>query len=121
MSTSSVPIYLRKERTPLRLTLSIIGWFFISLLALFVIFPFVWMILTSFKTEKDVFSLPAQLWPAHWTFSAYTEIWKELPFARLFLNSVIFAGGVTVISVFLDSLAAYALARLNFPGKNLAF
>jgi multiple sugar transport system permease protein len=44
-----------------------------------------------------------------------------LPFARLFLNSVIFAGGVTVISVVLDSFAAYALARLDFPGKNIAF
>jgi multiple sugar transport system permease protein len=121
MSTSAVPIYMRKQRTPLRLTLSILGWILISLVALFVVFPFVWMILTSFKTEKDVFALPAQLWPAHWSFSAYSEIWKELPFARLFLNSVIFAGGVTVISVVLDSFAAYALARLDFPGKNIAF
>ncbi|MCU1471789.1 MAG: carbohydrate transporter permease [Glaciihabitans sp.] len=121
MSTSSLPVYLRHQRTPLRLTLTIIGWVVISLIALFVVFPFVWMILTSFKTEKDVFALPAQLWPAHWSFLSYSEIWKELPFARLFLNSVIFAGGVTVISVVFDSFAAYALARLDFPGKNIAF
>jgi multiple sugar transport system permease protein len=104
MSTSSLPVYLRQKRTPLRLTLTIVGWVVISLIALFVVFPFLWMILTSFKTEKDVFSLPGQL-----------------PFARLFLNSVIFAGGVTVISVVFDSFAAYALARLDFPGKNIAF
>lgn len=121
MSTSSVPIYLRKQRTPLRLTLTILGWIVVCLVALFVVFPFVWMVLTSFKTEKDVFALPAQLWPAHWSFSAYADIWKELPFARLFLNSVVFAGGVTIISVVLDSMAAYALARLDFPGKNIAF
>jgi multiple sugar transport system permease protein len=121
MSTSSVPIYLRKQRTPLRLTLTILAWVLICLVALFVVFPFVWMILTSFKTEKDVFAFPAQLWPAHWSFDAYSKIWQELPFARLFLNSVIFAGGVTVISVFFDSFAAYALARLDFPGKNIAF
>jgi multiple sugar transport system permease protein len=121
MSTSSVPVYLRKQRTPLRLTLSILGWVVICLVALFVVFPFLWMVLTSFKTEKDVFALPAQLWPAHWSFAAYSKIWQELPFARLFLNSVIFAGGVTVISVVLDSFAAYALARLDFPGKNIAF
>jgi multiple sugar transport system permease protein len=121
MSTSAVPIYMRKQRTPLRLTLTIISWVLISLVALFVVFPFVWMVLTSFKTEKDVFALPAQLWPAHWSFDAYSKIWQELPFARLFLNSVIFAGGVTVISVVLDSFAAYALARLDFPGKNIAF
>jgi multiple sugar transport system permease protein len=121
MSTSSVPVYMRKERTPLRLALTILAWAVISLVALFVVFPFVWMVLTSFKTEKDVFALPAQLWPAHWSLDAYSKIWQELPFARLFLNSVIFAGGVTVISVVLDSLAAYALARLDFPGKNIAF
>lgn len=121
MSTSQLPIYLRTRRTPLRLALSIIGWFFICIFAAFVIFPFVWMILTSFKTDKDVFQLPGQLWPAHWTFAAYANIWKELPFARLFLNSVIFAGGVTVLSVFFDSLTAFALARLDFPGKNIAF
>ncbi|MCU1421335.1 MAG: carbohydrate transporter permease [Microbacteriaceae bacterium] len=121
MSTSSVPIYLREKRTPLRLTLTILGWALIVVVALFVIFPFVWMVLTSFKTEKDVFALPAQLWPAHWSLEGYANIWKELPFARLFLNSVIFAGGVTVISVLFDSMAAYALARLDFPGKNIAF
>ena len=121
MSTSSVPIYLRETRTPLRLALSILGWALVVIVALFVIFPFVWMILTSFKTEKDVFALPAQLWPAHWSLEGYANIWKELPFARLFLNSVIFAGGVTVISVLFDSMAAYALARLDFPGKNIAF
>lgn len=121
MSTDSLPVYLRHQRTPLRRVLSILLWVFVIVLALFVIFPFVWMVLTSFKTEKDIFALPAQLWPAHWSFAAYSKIWAELPFARLFLNSVIFAGGVTVISVFLDSLAAYALARLSFPGKNLAF
>lgn len=121
MSTDSLPAYLRHQRTPLRRVLSVLLWVFVIALALFVIFPFVWMVLTSFKTEKDIFALPAQLWPAHWSFDAYSKIWAELPFARLFLNSVIFAGGVTVISVFLDSLAAYALARLSFPGKNLAF
>ncbi len=121
MSTSSVPIYLREKRTPLRLTLSILGWALIVIVALFVIFPFIWMVLTSFKTSHDVFALPAQLWPAHWSFEGYANIWKELPFARLFLNSVIFAGGVTVISVLFDSMAAYALARLDFPGKNIAF
>ena len=120
MSTESLPLYLRHARTPLRLTLSIIGWALIVVVALFVIFPFVWMVLTSFKTDKDVFSLPSQLWPTHWSLTGYMNIWNELPFARLFLNSVIFAGGVTVLSVIFDSMAAYALARLDFPGKNIA-
>jgi multiple sugar transport system permease protein len=86
-----------------------------------VLLPFAWMVATSFKPEGDVFGYPLRLQPTHPTLANYTAIWHELPFARLVINSIIFAGGVTVASVFFDSLAAYALARLRFPGRTLAF
>jgi multiple sugar transport system permease protein len=89
--------------------------------AALILLPFAWMLGTSFKPESDVFGYPLRLQPTHSTFSNYVAIWHELPFARLVLNSVIFAGGVTVLSVFFDSLAAYALARLRFPGRTIAF
>jgi multiple sugar transport system permease protein len=121
MSTSRLPIYLRSKQTPLRQAFKIAGWVIVCLVAVLVLFPFIWMVLTSFKSDKDIFSLPGQLWPAHWSLTGYIEIWKELPFARLFLNSVIFAGAGAAFAVFFDSLAAYALARLDFPGKTIAF
>lgn len=121
MWTSPVPVYLRQRNTPLNLALRVIGWAAVCVFAAAVIFPFVWMVLTSFKTDKDIFSAPDQIWPAHWSVFAYFDIWAQLPFARLFFNSLAFAGGVTLLSVFFDSLAAYALARLDFPGKTLAF
>jgi multiple sugar transport system permease protein len=62
-----------------------------------------------------------RLQPTHPTFANYIGIWQQLPFLRLLVNSVVFAGGVTVSSVFFDSLAAYALARLRFPGRTVAF
>jgi multiple sugar transport system permease protein len=89
--------------------------------AFLTILPFLWMLGTSFKPESDVFGYPMRLQPTHPTLSNYTAIWSQLPFLRLVVNSVVFAGGVTVVSVFFDSLAAYALARLRFPGRNLAF
>jgi multiple sugar transport system permease protein len=89
--------------------------------AALILLPFAWMLGTSFKPESDVFGYPLRLQPTHPTFSNYVAIWHELPFARLVLNSVVFAGGVTVLSVFFDSLAAYALARLRFPGRTIAF
>lgn len=89
--------------------------------AVVIMLPFLWMLGTSFKPESDVFDYPLRLWPTHPTLSNYVDIWQQLPFARLVLNSVIFAGGVTVCSVFFDSLAAYALARLRFPGRRVAF
>jgi multiple sugar transport system permease protein len=89
--------------------------------AVLILLPFAWMLGTSFKPESDVFGYPLRLQPTHATFSNYVAIWHELPFARLVFNSVVFAGGVTLASVFFDSLAAYALARLRFPGRTVAF
>jgi multiple sugar transport system permease protein len=89
--------------------------------ALAMIFPFIWMVLTSLKPESEVVRYPPGLWPHHWTLRSYSDIWSRIPFARFFLNSVIFAGGVTAISLTLDSLTAYALARLRFPGRNAIF
>lgn len=89
--------------------------------AVLILLPFAWMLGTSFKPESDVFGYPLRLQPTHPTLSNYTAIWRELPFTRLVLNSVVFAGGVTIFSVFFDSLAAYALARLRFPGRTIAF
>ena len=89
--------------------------------AVIIALPFLWMLGASFKPESDIFGYPLRLQPTHPTFSNYVGIWHELPFFRLLVNSVVFAGGVTVCSVFFDSLAAYALARLRFPGRTLAF
>lgn len=89
--------------------------------AAIVLLPFVWMVAASLKTEPELFTAPTELLPGHPTTTAYSDVWQRIPLARFFLNSVIFAGGVTVLSLFLDSLAAYALARLRFRGRDLAF
>jgi len=89
--------------------------------AALVLLPFVWMVLGSFKPEMEFFHNPDQLLPVNPTLQAYTDVWSAIPLARFFVNSVVFAGGVTIISLFLDSLAAYALARLRFRGQRLFF
>jgi len=85
------------------------------------ILPFVWMIATSLKSDADIFRYPTDLLPHHPTLTGYRDVWSRIPFARFFVNSVIFAGGVTLISLFLDSLTAFALARLRFRGRELCF
>jgi len=111
----------RRRRRPLSYVASALTSVALLALAALVLIPFAWMVATSFKTQQDIFSHPNSLLPSEWTFAAYREVWQSLPFGRLVLNSVIFAVGVTVLSVFFDSIAAYALARLDFRGKNLAF
>lgn len=121
MSTETLPPYLLAERGFASRTLAAGAGLVVLAAAAFVAFPFVWMLLTSLRTQQEIFSAPGNLIPATFNLEAYVRIWSELPFARLFLNSVLFAGGATIISLFFDSLAAYALARLDFPGRTIAF
>lgn len=81
--------------------------------------PLVWMVLTSVKPETDIVTFPPRLFPRQFTLQHYIDVWHRIPFARLYLNTIVFAGGVTVISLFLDSMAAYALARLQFRGRGV--
>jgi multiple sugar transport system permease protein len=83
--------------------------------------PLVWMVLTSFKPEADIVDFPPRLWPAEWTISHYVDVWDRIPMARLYINTIVFAGTVTVLSLILDSMTAYALARLRFRGRNVVF
>ena len=89
--------------------------------ALIILFPLIWMFATSIKPESQIISAHPGLFSATVTGSNYVQAWKAIDFPRLFLNTVIFAGGVTILSLTFDSLTAYALARLDFPGKNVIF
>lgn len=93
----------------------------LSLISLAVFFPFCWLISTSLKPETQVVVYPPRLWPQTITLEAYTSIWYRIPFARFFMNTVVFAVGVTIISLTLDSFAAYAFARLQFWGRDVLF
>ncbi len=117
---SDVPVYARRGGWWWGLSRAT-KWVVLIGGAVIILLPFAWMLGTSFKPESDVFGYPLRLQPTHPTFANYIGIWQQLPFLRLLVNSVVFAGGVTVSSVFFDSLAAYALARLRFPGRTIAF
>jgi multiple sugar transport system permease protein len=89
------------------------------ILGLVMVFPFVWMLATSFKPAPDVYSL--SLLPAHPTLDNYVTALTRFPFPRWFANSLIVAGLTTISVAFFDSLAGYVLAKLQFPFKNVIF
>jgi multiple sugar transport system permease protein len=115
-ATATADAFERPSPLATTLTLVVLGG-----LALMIVFPFIWMLFTSLKPEAEIVTYPPELFPHTWTLENYGNVWSRIPFARLFLNSVLFAGGVTLISLTLDSMSAYALARLDFPGRNAVF
>jgi len=121
VSPGSTASHARTRARKRRLVGHILLYLGLAIASLVMIFPFIWMLLTSLKPESEVVRYPPQIWPHVWTLVSYANIWSRVPFARFFLNTVIFAGGVTCISLFLDSLTAYAVARLRFPGRDAIF
>lgn len=89
-------------------------------LSLLVIAPFAWMITTSLKSIDQVNKAPYLL-PHQFEFGNYAHALTAAPFARYYLNSVVMTVGIVVGHIVLDTLAAYALARLRFPGRDAIF
>jgi multiple sugar transport system permease protein len=89
--------------------------------ALLMFIPFIWSVVTSFKTLPD--SVRLTIFPNPFTFAAYDEVFNKLDpsLPRLFFNSGIIAVVVTITNVVLGSIAGYAFARLRFPGRELIF
>jgi len=81
--------------------------------------PVIIIVLTAFKPASEVNAFPPSLFPHQWTFANFKAIFSALPFGRLIANSFGFAGGVTLFALMFDSLAAYALARLDFRGSRI--
>ena len=95
---------------------------FLTLWGLFVLFPFYWMVLTSLKSYSayNAEFIP-QLFTLSPTFENYLEAFSAVPLADYFVNTVIFTVATTALMLFVSVLAAFAFARLNFPGRDLAF
>ena len=85
------------------------------------IFPFIWMISTSFKNEVDVMEFPIRIIPKVWNFTNYHEVWFESNFPTYYLNSIKVTGLTLLGDILLTTTAAYAFARLRFRGKEVIF
>lgn len=94
---------------------------FIYILAFFTIAPFLWMILTSVKDMGEIYVYPPKWFPSEFHFENYSNVFDAAPFGRYYLNSLFVAVTVTVGQLITCSMAAYAFARLKFPGRNILF
>lgn len=99
----------------------IIGAIILVVMALMIILPILWLIVSSFKSDADVIKWPPRFFPSVWTAVQYKYVVKVLPIIRMLVNTIMFAGGVTIISLLFDSMSAYAFARMQFKGKKVIF
>ncbi|MEU6649990.1 carbohydrate ABC transporter permease [Streptomyces sp. NPDC046900] len=98
-----------------RLTLTALA----VVLSLISIFPVLWMVTSAFKTRATV--TDGNLIPRDFTFDNFVYVFTEVPFARYLWNSFFISAVITVAALFFHSMAAYALARLRFPGREKLF
>ncbi|AMX84277.1 ABC transporter permease [Geobacillus subterraneus] len=90
--------------------------------AIITLIPFLWALSSSFKTLEEIVSGTMSFIPKQFTFDNYKQIFVEQElFPRWLLNSVIIAAAVTVLNLLFNSMAGYALARLQFPGRKPLF
>lgn len=105
----------RAKRT-ISLTLSYVA---LALVTYLMIFPLIIVVIVSFTPNAVTQTWPPKIIPSAWTLDNYTSLFQRLPIGRELLNTIVFAGAVTIISVFFDSLAAYGLSRVDFKGRGI--
>lgn len=89
--------------------------------ALVWLLPYAWMLSTSFKTLPEIVRAPSAPLPSGLSLSAYSEVLAAMPLGRYFLNTTIMAVAIALIQIVTALPAGYALAKLGFRGKGLAF
>ena len=93
---------------------------FLLIVAVSCLFPLLWMVSSSLKTQETIFS-DTSLIPQQPRWENYYLAWKEGGFGRYFINSIIYTASTVIGIVIVASLAAYAFSRFSFPGKNILF
>ena len=98
---------------------TVVAYLLLAVGSVVMFFPFVWMLLSSFKPLREIFQLTVL--PHTWTLGNFRQVLFQTAFPRWFLNSLVVAGISTVSVLFFCSLVGYTLTRLRFPGRNVIF
>jgi multiple sugar transport system permease protein len=86
-------------------------------IVLIVIFPLIWMVITSVKPQTELFRIPATFWPTEITFEHYRTLLEKTAFLKYMRNSVIISTSTTILVITVAVLGAYSLTRFTYPGR----
>ena len=112
---------IRKDNPALAAVVRVIIYILLIALAAFTLIPFVWMISSSLKLDKDVFAYPMKWIPETFHWENYKLIWTRVPLLTYFKNTAFIAVVVTLLQTLTSSFAAYAFAKLTFKGRDTLF
>lgn len=93
----------------------------LSVIAFFVVIPYILMLLSSFRTTSEMMRNPATIFPISWTLSGYHKVFTRAPMIRWFFNSVIITGSVTAAVLFTSTITGFVFAKFQFKYKELLF
>lgn len=99
----------------------IIVLIFLSIGAIIMFLPFVWLIVSTFKSTEEIMAVPPTFFPKLWIFNNYGYIFKQFSIARFFTNSLFLATVKTAIGVYTSLFCGYVFAKFDFKFKNLIF
>ena len=99
-----------------KLTLKILLYLVVFIICALILYPYFAMLCTSLKDRSEIFSAQGTILPKNVLWSNFTDIWDRAPMAKYMLNSVLIAGGSTIIALLCGIPAAYALSRMKFKG-----
>ena len=120
MTTAAKPVSVNKESS-YRRNAKLLVHIVLIMGSFIMIFPFVWMILTSFKTQGEAIMIPPILLPSSWEPVSYVEVLRTLPFDKLYYNTIVLMLARIVCATVTSSMAGFAFAKLEFPFKKLFF
>ncbi|WRP17608.1 carbohydrate ABC transporter permease [Carboxydochorda subterranea] len=83
--------------------------------------PVLWVVVSSFKVPSELYRVPATFLPEQWVFSNYTDALRQFPFVRYLANSVFVTLAATAVTLAINSMAAFALSKYRFPGRDFLF
>lgn len=110
----------KQKLTPGRLVYLICAYIFLAFIVIVSIYPIVWVMQSSFKSNAAILTSPFSL-PDTFNFDAYVSVFNQYSFGTYAINSLIIAGGSTIVSIFFYAMAAYVIAKYNFPLKNFIY
>jgi multiple sugar transport system permease protein len=99
----------------------VLGYAVLTVAAAAVLLPFYWMLVSSLKTNNEVFTIPVRWLPDSFVWNNYVDIWRKSELTTWLRNTVVLSVAVTVLQVVTGSFAAYGFAKVRFPGRNVLF